>query len=44
MRRWLSQRMRSADVLAVVATHQLDRPVRHGARVLPPPLPTSDRD
>lgn len=44
MRRWLSQRIRSADVLAAVATHQLDRPVRHGARVLPPPLPKLDRD
>jgi Domain of unknown function (DUF4338) len=44
MRRWLSKRIRSADVLAVVATHQLDRPVRHGARVVPPPLPASDHD
>jgi len=44
MRRWLSQRIRSADILAAVATHQLNRPVRHGARVLPPPLSPSDRD
>jgi hypothetical protein len=44
MRRWLSQRILSADVLAAVASHRLDRPVRHGARVLPPPLSPSDRD
>jgi len=38
MHRWLVQRIRSADVLDAVVEHQLNRPVRHGARVLLPPL------
>jgi hypothetical protein len=38
MRRWLSPRIRSAEVLAAVVQHDLDRPVRHGARVQLPPL------
>jgi hypothetical protein len=36
--RWLSMRIRSPEVLAAVENHTLDRPVRHGARVI---LPTS---
>jgi hypothetical protein len=35
-RRWLSNRIHSADILAAVAENQLDRPVRHGARVITP--------
>lgn len=38
MRRWLSRRIRSAEVLDAVAEHKLDRPVRHGARVQRPAL------
>ncbi len=37
MRRWLSPRIKSADVLASIAQHQSGRPVRHGARVVLPP-------
>jgi hypothetical protein len=46
MRRWLSQRIKSADVLNAVKQHRLARPVRHGARVtLPPPdFTASDSD
>jgi hypothetical protein len=33
MRRWLAQRIQSAEVLSAVAQHRIERPVRHGARV-----------
>ncbi len=33
IRRWLSPRIRSVEVLAAVAEHRVERPVRHGARV-----------
>jgi hypothetical protein len=36
IRRWLSHRVGSPDVLDAVSAHQLDRPVRHGARVILP--------
>ena len=44
MRRWLSPRMRSPEVLDAVARHKLRRPVRHGARVVLPPLPVAPTD
>lgn len=42
MRRWLTPRMRSPEVLAAVARHRVDRPVRHGARVPTVPLTSTD--
>jgi hypothetical protein len=42
IRRWLSPRVQSADVLAAVAEHRVERPVRHGARV--PSIAPSDVD
>lgn len=36
--RWLSKRIRSNDVLSRVEIHTLVRPVRHGARVVLPPI------
>ena len=36
MRRWLTHRIQSADVLAEVARHKVDRSVSHGARVILP--------
>jgi Domain of unknown function (DUF4338) len=37
--RWLSRRVGSPAVMEAVGEHQLDRPVRHGARVILPRLP-----
>jgi hypothetical protein len=34
--RWMSKRIDSADVLAAVSEHSVDRPVSHGARVVLP--------
>jgi len=42
MQRWLTPRMRSPEVLAAVATHRVERPVRHGARVPTVPSPSTD--
>jgi hypothetical protein len=39
MRRWLSARIHSEDVLTAVGRHRLGRPVRHGARVALPTEP-----
>jgi hypothetical protein len=36
--RWLSNRIKSNDVLAMVGEHALVRPVRHGARVVLPAI------
>jgi hypothetical protein len=33
LERWLASRIRSSEVLAAVAEHRVERPVRHGARV-----------
>lgn len=44
MQRWLSQRIQSPGVLTAVSAHHLDRPIRHGARVVLPPLPASGDD
>lgn len=38
MRRWLSVRMKSQEVLNSVSEHRSIRPVRHGARVPLPPI------
>jgi hypothetical protein len=38
LERWVSRRLMSDDVLAQVASHSLARPVRHGARVVLPPV------
>lgn len=38
MKRWLSKRVESDAVLENVAAHTTTRPVRHGARVVLPPL------
>ena len=40
MRRWLSARIHSEDVLAAVERHRLGRPISHGARVALPTAPT----
>ena len=40
--RWLANRSRSDDVLAIVAANSVSRPVQHGARVVLPPLPDHD--
>jgi hypothetical protein len=37
MKRWLTPRIQSVDILAAVSAHTLIRPVRHGARVALPP-------
>ncbi len=37
--RWLTDRIKSDDVLAKTAANTVDRPVRHGARVVLPSLP-----
>jgi Domain of unknown function (DUF4338) len=42
IRRWLSPRVQSAEVLAAVAEHSVERPVRHGARVPSIALTTVD--
>ena len=42
MRRWLSQRIKSDDVLEAVEQHRLARPVRHGARVTLPSVTEAD--
>jgi hypothetical protein len=39
IRRWLSPRIENDGVLAQVAQHNLLYPIRHGARVILPPLP-----
>ncbi len=41
--RWLAPRIRSEDVLNSVASHVLDRPVRHGARVQRPDADSPDQ-
>lgn len=40
--RWLSGRIRSAEMLAAVAENCVSRPVRHGARVMLPAEPQED--
>jgi hypothetical protein len=40
--RWLSRRVGSPAVMENVGEHQLDRPVRHGARVILPELPQQE--
>jgi hypothetical protein len=40
--RWLAPRSRSLEVLRAVASHRVDRPVRHGARV--PKLESTEAD
>ena len=44
MKRWLTPRIQSADILAAVSTHTLIRPVRHGARVVLPPDTAAPED
>lgn len=40
--RWLANRSKSDDVLAIVAANSVSRPVQHGARVILPSLPDDD--
>jgi len=40
--RWLANRSKSDDVLAIVTANSVSRPVQHGARVVLPPLPDDD--
>jgi hypothetical protein len=44
MKRWLTPRIQSAEILAAVSAHTLIRPVRHGARVVLPPTTSTPQE